>query len=703
MDSERTPRTGVSDPGSAGPSPRPSPRGRGGSPLPAVRIGVYVCHCGGNISDVVDVKQVAERAGRLPGVVVSRTHTFMCSDPGQEAIVEDIKSQQLDRVVVASCSPRLHELTFRNALQRAGLNPYLYEHANIREQVSWVTHDHRAATDKASLLVAAAVGKARHLEPLDPIQVDARAHALVIGGGVSGLKAASDLSARGIGVTLVERSPFLGGHMSQLDRVYPTGEEAHTLLTPLMDAVLRDPNILTLTNAEVVSATGYIGNFTAQVRQLPRGVAGGGIDLKSAEAVCPVDVPDEHDYGLTTRKAIYRPYAESRPAAAAIDWEACTRCGKCAETAGREIDLSAEGTTFTVNAGVIVMATGFDHYEPAIGEYGYGELPEVLTLPQLIREMGRQRGEKSQLTWNGRRIRRVAMVHCVGSRQIEGIHEPKEGEPLHEYCSRTCCTATLQAANELKDAFPGIEVFDLYRDIRTYGRGHEEYYENAGRKGVLFFRYAPEESPTVVRADGGSRYPVMVRVKDKLSWDEEIELPVDLVVLAVGMVPRPGRELVEMLKLPTGSDGFLQEVHPKLRPVEVATNGILLAGTAQGPKDITESAAAASAAAVKAAIALSRGFVQLDPFVAVVDPAKCDGCGKCVGACGYEGTIGFSEGVAPEGMKAEINGALCKGCGACVAACPRKAIELKGWTLEQFESMVDALVSDEVLAVEVAR
>ena len=667
------------------------------------RIGVYVCHCGGNISDVVDVKLLAERAGRLPGVVVSRSHTFMCSDPGQELIIEDIKSQQLDRVVVASCSPRLHELTFRNALQRAGLNPYLYEHANIREQVSWVTHDHRAATDKASLLVAAAVGKARHLEALEPIQVDARSHALVIGGGVSGLKAAADLSARGIGVTLVEKSPFLGGHMSQLDRVYPTGEEAQALLTPLMDSVLRDPNILALTNAEVVSATGYIGNFTVQVRQMPRGVAGNDVDLESAATSCPVEVPDEHEYGLTTRKAIYRPYAESRPSIAAVDWESCTRCGKCAEAAGHGIDLAAEATSFTVNAGVIVMATGFDHYEPAAGEYGYGDLPEVVTLPQLIRLMAQQRGGKPQLSWQGRPVRRVAMIHCVGSRQIDGIHEPKTGEPLHEYCSRTCCTATLQAANELKELFPGIEVFDLYRDIRTYGRGHEAYYEDASRKGVLFFRYAPEESPTVERADAESGYPVRVRVKDKLSWDEEIEMPVDLVVLAVGMVPRPARDLVEMLKLPVGSDGFLLEVHPKLRPVEVAINGILLAGTAQGPKDITESAAAASAAAVKGAIALSRGFVQLDPFVAAVDPSRCDGCGECVGACGYEGTIGFAEQAGLDGLRAEINGALCKGCGACVAACPKKAIELKGWTLEQFESMVDALVSDEVLAVEVAR
>jgi heterodisulfide reductase subunit A len=677
------------------------------------RVGVYICHCGGNISDVVDVARVAERVGQLPGVVVARTHMFMCSDPGQQLIQEDIKNEGLTRVVVASCSPRLHEQTFRHALERAGLNPYLYEHANIREQVSWVTHAHPVeATAKAIHLVAAAVAKARELAPLEPIRVDARRRAVVIGGGISGLKCAKDLASMGIGVTLIEKSPFLGGHVAQLDRVYPTGEDALALLEPLIREVMDDPHIQLLTNAEVVEAGGYVGDFHLKVRRRPRGVAAGFAGFEAAEAACPAEAPNEYDYGLSTRKAIYKPYPAAQPSPPAIDWQSCTRCGRCAEGAEEWIELDLEPTIQEVRAGVVVVASGFEHYEPAVGEFGYGEMPEVVTLPQLIRLMadrrnggsGAQRPQVSPdnplspspdgvFRWNGRPVRSIAMIHCVGSRQIEGVHQPKEGEQLHEYCSRVCCTATLQAANEIRDLFPGVSVFDFYRDIRTYGRDHEEYYEEAGRKGVLFFRYAAEEPPIVERASDGADYPVVVRVKDLLTWGEEVEVPVDLVVLSVGMVPRPVDDLVGMFKLPVGSDGYLLEVHPKLRPVEVAVNGILLAGTAQGPKDITESASAASAAAVKAATILSKGYVELDPFVAAVDTEKCNGCGECLGVCGYEGALTL----VGNGPVAEINPALCKGCGACAAVCPGEAIELKGWTLRQFDAMVDALCADELV------
>ncbi len=657
------------------------------------RVGVYICHCGGNISDVVDVQQVAEEAGRLPGVVVARTHMFMCSDPGQQSIQEDIRNLGLNRVVVASCSPRLHEQTFRNALQRAGLNPFLYEHANIREQVSWVTHARPAeATEKAARLVGAAVGKARLLEPLEPIRVDARRHAVVIGGGVSGLKSAIDLAAHGTSVALVEKSPFLGGHVAQLDQVHPTGEDARELLDSLIREVSSSPNVEVLTNAEVVEAEGYIGNFRLKVRQRPRGVALGFEAFGRAEAACPVQVENEYDYGLTTRKAIYLSHEGCYPPAPAIDWQNCNRCGRCAEAVGEGIDLDLEPSVFEVKAGVIVVATGFDHYEPGRGEYGFEDLQQVITLPHLIRLMAEQRGKDGVLRWNGRPVRNIAMIHCVGSRQIEGVHEPRDGQPLNEYCSRVCCTATLQAANELRDRFPGTNVFDFYRDIRTYGRGHEEYYETASRKGVRFFRFAAEEPPVVERAEAGDSNPLIVRVRDRLTFGEEIEVPVDLVVLSVGMVPRKVDSLVDMLKLPVGSDGYLLEVHPKLRPVEVAVNGVLLAGTAQAPKDITESTASASAAAVKAATILSRGHVELDPYVAQVEPSRCDGCGECLSVCGYQGAMSMVGGAGDGTPRvAEINGALCKGCGSCVAVCPTGAITLKGWTVEQFDAMVDAL------------
>jgi heterodisulfide reductase subunit A len=660
---------------------------------------VYVCHCGGNISDVVDVKEVVGSVGQLPNVVCARTHMFMCSDPGQQMIREDIEKLGLDRVVVAACSPRLHELTFRSVLNRAGLNQYLYEHANIREQVSWVTHAHPdRATSKATRLVAAAVGKARLLEALEPIRVEADQRAIVIGAGISGLKTALDLASFGLRVTLIEKSPFVGGHMAQLDQVYPTGDEALKLLESLVQEVAANPNIELLTGAEVVEARGYIGNFYLKVHQRPRGVGTNSEPLAEAAAVCPVETENEYDYGLTTRKAVYRPYEGCYPSTPAIDWDNCNRCGRCADVV-EGIDLNADPTFIELTAGVIVAATGFEHYHPAPGEYGFESLPQVVTLPQLIRLMADQKAG-GELRWQGKRIRHVAMIHCVGSRQIEGVHEPPEGQALNQYCSRVCCTATLQAANELKDNFPGTEVFDFYRDIRTYGRGHEDYYENASKKGVLFFRYAPEEPPVVGPADPRSEHPLVVTVKDRLTFGEDVATPVDLVVLAVGMVPRNVNDLVGMLKLPVGPDGYLLEVHPKLRPVEAAVNGVLLAGTSQGPKDITESSASASAAASKAAAVLSKGYVELDPYVALVNGDECDGCGECLAACSYEGALVLRDSRGSNGVSpiAEVNGALCKGCGACVAACPKNAVELKGWTIEQYDAMVDAILAEDLVS-----
>jgi heterodisulfide reductase subunit A len=547
------------------------------------------------------------------------------------------------------------------------------------------------------------VGKARLLEPLEPIRVEAKQRAVVIGGGVSGLKSALDLASFGLRVTLIEKSPFVGGHTAQLDQVYPTGEHALKLLDSLVQEVAANPNIEVLTGAEVVEAGGYIGNFHLKVRQRPRGTNGSADLLTEAAAVCPVEVENEYDYGLTTRKAIYRPYEGCYPSTPAIDWQSCNRCGLCAEAVGHGIDLNPDPTLLELTAGIIVAATGFEHYQPAQGEYGFESLPQVITLPQLIRLMAEQKAG-GELRWQGRRVRNVAMIHCVGSRQIEGIHEPQDGRPLNQYCSRVCCTATLQAANELKDRFPDTEVFEFYRDIRTYGRGHEDYYENASKKGVLFFRYAPEDPPAVEPAASGSEHPVVVRVKDRLTFGEEVAVPVDLVVLAVGMVPRKVDDLVGMLKLPVGSDGYLLEVHPKLRPVEVAVNGVLLAGTSQGPKDITESAASASAAAAKAATVLSKGYVELDPYVAVVDGDKCDGCSDCLGACAYEGALVLHDSSAGDGERpvAEINGASCKGCGACVAVCPKEAIALKGWAVEQYDAMVDAILAEAPVAEAVA-
>ncbi|MGD8834630.1 MAG: CoB--CoM heterodisulfide reductase iron-sulfur subunit A family protein [Desulfobacteraceae bacterium] len=603
------------------------------------RVGVYICHCGGNISDQVDVARLAENVKDLEGVAVSHTNAFMCSDPGQELIQEDIKSGKINRVVVASCAPSLHEITFRGAIKRARMNPYLYEHANIREQVSWVHHGEKA-TDKATALVAAAIAKARELEPLEPVRVEARNHATVIGGGVAGMRAALDLSRRGIRVTLIEKTPFLGGHTAKLTTLYPTGAGADSVVRTLAEAVDHDDRIDVLTCTEVTGFEGYVGNF--------------GLTLKANP---PQDCATEIAAGTYAALCGYRPHSSFK-----------------------------KEREYTIQTGTVIMATGFRPYTPGHGEYGFMKQPEVMTLPEFIEETSKGPSKAQALTIKGRTIKRVAFIHCVGSRQIPGIDEPAADGSLNEYCSRTCCSAVLRTAVEIRQRYPRTHVLDYYRDIRTYGRGQEAYYEKASENNVLFFRFEPD-SPPVVESISGGPHPLRIRVKDTLTFGEELSADVDLVVLAVGMEAQPIPSLVEMMKLPTGMDRFLQEVHPKLRPVEVANTGILLAGTCQAPMDIGEACAAAQASAAKAATLLGKGFVELDPYVAEVKDNMCSGHGNCKAVCPVEGAVTIADKVA------RINPALCTGCGICVSECPEGAIDIKGWTLKQYEEMVDAIVA----------
>jgi heterodisulfide reductase subunit A len=603
------------------------------------RVGVYICHCGGNISDHVDVARLADNVKDLEGVVVSHTNTFMCSDPGQELIQEDIKSGKVNRVVVASCAPSLHEITFRGAIKRARMNPYLYEHANIREQVSWVHHGEKA-TDKATALVAAAIAKARELEPLEPVRVEACNHATVIGGGVAGMRAALDLSRRGIRVTLIEKTPFLGGHTAKLTTLYPNGASAESVVRTLAEAVDNDDRIGVLTCTEVTGFEGYVGNFTLALKVNPSKACADDVVAGTYAALCG-----------------YRPHSTFK--------------GE---------------PEFTIQTGAVIMATGFRPYMPGHGEFGFLKQPEVMTLPEFLEETAKSPSKGKALTVKGRTIKRMAFIHCVGSRQIPGIHEPAADGCLNEYCSRTCCSAVLRTAVEIRERHPQTHVLDYYRDIRTYGRGQEAFYEKASENNVLFFRFEPD-SPPVVESNAGGSHPLTIRVKDTLTFGEELSAEVDLVVLAVGMEAQPIPSLVEMMKLPTGMDRFLQEVHPKLRPVEVANTGILLAGTCQAPMDIGEACAAAQASAAKAATLLGKGFVELDPYVAEVDENLCSGHGNCKAVCPVEGAVTMAEKVA------RINPALCTGCGICVAECPQGAIDIKGWTLKQYEEMVDAIVA----------
>lgn len=579
-----------------------------------IRVGVYVCHCGGNISDVVDTKEVVEAVKKNPNVKIAKDFVFMCSDPGQKLIIDDIIENKINRIVVSACSPTLHETTFRKALSRAGLNPYLYEHVNIREQDSWVHKgENEAATAKAIRLTAAGVEKIARQDPLEPIVVNAEGHVVVIGGGVAGMRAALALFKRGLGVTLIEKGDRLGGRVLELDRVYPTEEKAVDIVSQLETAVRAEKIDIRL-NSEIELIEGFVGNFDVQIR---------------------------------------------------------------------DKDSKIE----KVRAGAIVLATGFDHYQPYEGEFGYGKSPTVVTLPEfnkLIAEMS----PADKFTYKGKEIRNIAFIHCVGSRQVEGVHQPQADGHVNDYCSRVCCTATLHTINKTLDKFPNLNVFDLYKDIRTYGHGHEDYYENASKRGVTFFRYTDDSIPEYAPSPNGSG--ATLTMKDVLTWNEEVCIPADMIVLSTGMVPRDISNLVSMLKLPIGTDRFLQEVHPKLRPVELANNGIMIAGACQYPMDITETCATSGASAAKISILLSKKTIEMDPYVARVDEAKCDGCKLCLAECEYKGALFMAESYA------HVNPALCVGCGACVAVCPPRAINIAGWTLDQFDGMIDAISMEEL-------
>ncbi len=660
-----------------------------------VRIGVYVCYCGGNISDVVDCEKVAAVLRGLPNVVVARTDMSMCSDAGQALIESDIHEHGVNRVVVGACAPSLHERTFRGTVARAGLNPYLYHHVGLREQDSWVHQSNpREATEKAIRLMMAGIAKVRLLEPLEPIVLDAEQHALVVGGGVAGLRAAWDIARRGIRVTLIEKSPFLGGHMAQLETTFPAGEDARAALHGLIEKVLAHPLIAVHTRAELTRVRGYVGNFQVEITQQSRGVSEEFTHFEEAAAICPIEVPDEFNYGLTRRKAIYRVYPGAYPNLPAIDWSACDGCGKCLGVNGAGLNLENQPGTFELNVGAFVVATGFKPYEPRQGEYGYGEYPEVVTLPQMIRLLALM-DDGADLEWKGRKIRNIALIHCVGSREIPGVHEPQPDGKVNDYCSRVCCTATLHLANELRDRYPRLNIFDIHEDIRTYGRGHEDYYSEASANGVRFLRFHGDERPQVLAAPQGDDTPLLVRVKDYLTWGEELDVPADLVVLATGIMPSLVADIIALLKISAGKDRFLLEVHPKLQPVETAVPGVVLAGTAQGPMNIQETCAAASAAAAKVAVLLGQGSVKLEPFVARVNHDLCDGTGQCTEVCAYEDAITLQT-ISANGhavQKAVVTPANCVGCGACVSACPNRAIDVQGWTLAQYEAMLDALTA----------
>ncbi len=581
------------------------------------RVGVYVCHCGVNIAATVDVEAVAEAAADLPGVVVARDYAYMCSDPGQALIKQDIREHGLNRVVVASCSPRMHEPTFRAAAQQAGVNPYQVEMANIREQCSWVHKDEEQATEKAKSLIASAVAKAARLSALEDRRVSVTPGVIVIGGGVAGMTAALDVADTGLPATIVEKEDHLGGRVADLNRTFPTLQVVSEFLEPLIERVQGHPNITVFLNAHVSGVDGYVGNFEVQV--------------ETGEKV------EEH--------------GETQPRA------------------------SAALPVTNLQVGTVIVATGYDVFDPdRTPEFGYSNYPNVITSLEM-----EERLVNDDLTVDGRTPERVAFIQCVGSRNVQ------LGNP---HCSRVCCMYTAKQSRLVREKLPDAQVTVFYIDVRTFGKGAEEFYDEARNKGVRYRRGNVSEIYRRRDAhDPGAPGRVVLVAEDTL-LGEPIEFEADLVVLAVGMEPRDGAgEISQLLKLPRSADGFFLEAHPKLRPVDTAMQGVFLAGCCQGPKDIPDTIAQAKAAASSALIPLIRGSVPVESATAVVSEELCAGCGMCVDVCPYDApALDTLWGVS------RINPVLCKGCGACAVTCPSKAIRLQHFTADQVLAQVDALV-----------
>jgi len=655
------------------------------------RIGVYICHCGLNIAGTVDVEELAEYAASLDSVAVSRHYRYMCSDPGQALIKEDIKDLGLNRIVVASCSPRMHELTFRQVCQDAGLNPYLYEQANIRELCSWVHDDKNIATEKAKDIVRAAVRRVYWNEPLEVKEAPFNPNVLVVGGGIAGIQASLDIANGENKVYLVEREPSIGGHMIQFDRTFPTLDCSECILTPKMADVGRHPFIELLAYSEVEEVSGSIGNFKVRVRKKARHIDESKcIGCGVCEEKCPWKVDSEFEMGLAKRKAIYIPFAQAIPNLATVDADHCAyiqsggkKCGACMKLceAGAitpETLLNQTDQIVEFEVGSIIVATGYDVFDPSVmPRYGYGKYDNVITgleFERITCAAGPTRGRI--VLKDGREPKSVAIIHCVGSRD----------QNYHEYCSRVCCMYGLKYAHLIKE-FTDAEVYEMYIDMRCFGEGYEEFYKRVSKEGVTFIRgkVAKITDRAITEEEKGK---LIVLCADTV-LGSQIRVPVDMVILCTALESRSDAEQVaKVFTLNRRADGFFLERHVKLDPVATPTDGIFIAGCCEGPKDIPDTVAQASAAAAKVLSLVSKGRIKLESAVAQVDETRCLGCGRCEEICDFH---------APRVIHTDgrwvstINETLCKGCGACAVACPTGAMSIRHFTHEQILSMVEAL------------
>jgi heterodisulfide reductase subunit A len=643
------------------------------------KIGVFICHCGVNIAGTVDVKRVAREAEELGDVVHSEDYIYMCSDPGQLLIRKAVREKALDGVIVACCSPSMHEVTFRKAVKSEGLNPYLCEIANIREQCSWVHQkDKELATEKATEIIQSVLEKLRENEILETLVMPLTKRVLVIGGGIAGITASVDLADAGYEVILVERQPSIGGRLGQLSQTFPHLDHARCILGPKMVEVTGHPMIRVLPYCEVEEIKGFIGNFDVRIRRKARFVdwekcTGCGTCIDG----CPVETPSEFERGLKGRKAIYTWSASGNSLKPVVDPDLCRymvdgTCTICRDACPEEaIQYDEEEGFLEERVGAIVVATGYDLFPmEMVGEYGYGKVPDVidgLAFERMLSPSGPTAGEIRRPS-DGKIPQEVVFIQCVASR------DPERYMP---YCSRVCCMYTAKQAKLLKQRVPGAQPYVFFMDIRTDSKGYEEFLQGTiEEEGLIYLRGRVAR----VFQEGDK---VMVWGEDTLT-NRKVELAADLVVLATAVVPSEGiKDVAAKLRATTDKHGFLTEAHIKLYPVESPTKGVFLAGCGQGPKDITDTVAQASATASKIQSLFSQDVLLQDPLVAFVDPEICSGCGICVDVCPYE-----AREMDEYRMISRVNEALCQGCGACIAACPNNACELRNSTTMQVFGMI---------------